>query len=179
MKNNIVLVGAAVALALTACGSSQQNSIMLKVNATKPGARIKIAADNEKALIEIFSPSGIGSANLAMTSATLPKKIVLRFHLRGLEELRFSYDETIITTSLASTNAPQIRQSLSRIGEKPATETALAPDSPYWMKLRLVSSDSARNAIPLQNGYIEIEAPEHFLKGGYRQATLQWIDFYR
>ncbi len=175
----LLSAGVALLLGLVACGGLQQNEIMLKVNTAKPEARIKVEADNEIAVIEIFSESGIGSATIEMASEALPKKIIMRFHLRGLEELRFSYDETAITASLSSTNAPQIRQSFSRTGEMPIKETTIAADSPYWMKMRAVSSDGAHDKIPLQNGYIEVEAPEHFLKGRHRQATIHWIDFYR
>jgi hypothetical protein len=45
--------------------------------------------------------------------------------------------------------------------------------------MRVVSSDGRNNKIPLQHGYIEVEVPEHFLKGSHRQATIHWIDFYR
>jgi hypothetical protein len=130
-------------------------------------------------VIEIFSESGIGSAVIEVTSEVSPKKIIMRFHLRGLEALRFSYDENVVTASLSSTSVPQIRQSFSRAGERPIKETAIAADSPYWMKMRVVSSDGAHDKIPLQNGYIEVEAPEDFLKNWHRQAAIQWIDFYR
>jgi hypothetical protein len=175
----LLSAGVALVLGSAACGSSPQNEIMVKVNAAKPDTRSRVKVDNDNALIEIFSESGIGSATIEVTSEALPKNIIMRFHLRGLEALRFSYDETVITASLSSTNTPQIRQSLSGVGETPIKETAIAADSPYWMKMRVVSSDGAHDKIPLQNGYIEVEAPEHFLKGGYRQAMIQWIDFYR
>jgi hypothetical protein len=103
---------------------------MLDVNAAKPDARFKVEVENENAVIEIFSESGIGSAVIEVTSEALPAKIIMRFHLRGLEELRFGYAETVITASLASTNAQQIHQSFSRAGERPIKETAIAAGSP-------------------------------------------------
>ncbi|MGH7597564.1 MAG: hypothetical protein ACREOI_14515 [bacterium] len=181
INNSLFLLSASIAiiLGLTLCGSSQQNEIMLKVDTAKPEARIKVDTDGEIAVLEIFSESGIGSAEIEVISEASPKKIIMRFHLRGLEELRFSYDEIAITASLSSTNGPQIRQSFSRAGERPIKETAIAADSPHWLKMRVVSSGGAHDKIPLQNGYIEAEAPEDFFKGGHRQATIHWIDFYR
>jgi hypothetical protein len=175
----LLSAGAAFVLGLAACGGSQQNGIMIKVNTAKPDARFKVEVNNGNAVIEIFSESGIGSAVIEVTSEVSPKKIIMRFHLRGLEALRFSYDENVVTASLSSTSVPQIRQSFSRAGERPIKETAIAADSPYWMKMRVVSSDGAHDKIPLQNGYIEVEAPEDFLKNWHRQAAIQWIDFYR
>lgn len=175
------LLSAGVALALSsgACSSSQQNGIMVKVNTAKPDARFKVEVNHENAVIEIFSESGLGSATIELTSDAVPKKMTLRFHLRGLEELRFGYDETVVTASLSSTDARQIRQSFSRAGGRPIKETAIAADSPYWMKLRVVALGGARQTLPLQNGYIEAEAPEDFFKSGTRRVTIHWIDFYR
>lgn len=171
--------GAAFILTFASCGSAQQNEIMLKVYTTKPEARTQVETDKDTAIVEIFSESGIGSATIEVTSKAVPKKILMRFHLRGLEELRFQYDEIAITASLSRTNARQTIQSFNRAGERPIKETAIAADSPYWLRMRVLSSNGAPARIPLQHGYIEAEAPEHFLKGGYRQAAIHWIDFYR
>jgi hypothetical protein len=152
---------------------------MIKVIFHQEDAQIKIAVEGDRAAIQIFSQSGIGQASFEIVSEELPKKLVMRFYLRGLEELRFAYDETIVTTSLSSTGENDIRQSISRAAGQPLSAQIIMPDSPYWMKMRVVSSDNFRPQIPLQNGYIEVEAPEDFLKGRHRQASLQWVDFFR
>jgi len=152
---------------------------MIQIVSQNEDAQIKVDVGKDSALIEIFSPKGIGQAEFEIVSQDLPKKILMRFHLRGLEELRFAYDETVITTSLASTGENDIRQSIKRKGDQQIAAQAIMPNSPYWMKTRVVSPDNSRPQIPLQNGYIDVEAPEDFLKGGHRKASIHWIDFYR
>jgi len=169
-----LLAGAALVLNAATCKTSHPQT-MLKIISQKDDAQIQIAVDHERAVIQIFSASGIGHAGFEITSQELPKQITLRFHLRGLEELRFAYDETVATASLASTGEPRIHQSVSRAGEKPVQAQTVAANSEYWMKLRIVS----KSKIPLQDGYIEVEAPAHFLASAARQATIHWIDFYR
>jgi hypothetical protein len=170
-----LLLGAAIIFMGVTCKTSQQSQAMVKVMSHKEDARLQARVDSDGVIIEIFSASGIGQADFELVSEQMPKRIELRFHLRGLEELRFAYDEIIVTSSLSSTGEQGIRQSLSRAGEKPIEAQTITANSPYWMKLRVVS----QSKIPLQDGYIEVEAPEHFLKNGTRKASIQWIDFYR
>jgi len=151
---------------------------MIRVISHKEDTQIKVDVEEGSALIEIFSPKGIGQAEFEIVSQELPKKLVMRFHLRGLEELRFAYDATVVTTALASTGENDIRQSIQGGSDAIAAQTIM-PNSPYWMKMRVVASDNSRSQIPLQNGYIEVEAPKDFLKGGNRKASIQWVDFFR
>jgi hypothetical protein len=152
-----------------------QGQTMIKVISQQDDAQIKVGTEGERAFIQIFSASGIGQAGFELTSRKLPRRLVMRFYLRGLEELRFAYGETVVTASLSSSGEPEIRQRVSKAGERPVEAQTIAADSRYWMKLRVVS----QSKIPLQDGYIEIEAPEDFLQSGIRQASIRWIDFYR
>jgi len=148
---------------------------MIQVISDKEDARIKVEANEDSAVIQIFSPKGIGRAGFEIISRDLPKKILMRFHLRGLENLRFEYGEIVVTAALSSAGDNAVRQTINSAGGEPVVTPTLASSSPYWMKMRVVSRDK----IPLREGYIEVEAPEHFIKGGYRHASIHWIDFYR
>jgi hypothetical protein len=138
-----------------------------------------VEADDQRALVQVWSQSGIGSAHLEATSASLPRRIVIRFHLQGLEQLLLTYDGNVVTGSVASTAGNGIRQSRRTTGDTSAQEQLLSPDSPYWMKMSLISMDAVPAAIPLQEGYIEVEMPDHLLSGGYHKFSIRWIDFYR
>src|SRR5262245_42454 len=88
----------AASVALAGCGSTGGGgAIVLKASADRPDARVTVGADTGQAVVEIFSPSGIGGAEVEITSAALPQAIVLRLHLRGLEQLRFTYGDTTVT----------------------------------------------------------------------------------
>jgi hypothetical protein len=164
----------AVMLCGAACKIFQNREAMVKIISRQDDARLATRLENEAAIIEIFSASGIGAAVFEFIPGLLPPKILLRFHLRGLEELRFAYGETEVKASIASTSDNAIRQSISRAGEKPME--MLTANSPFWMKLRVASRDQK---IPLREGYIEVEAPADFLRSGARQVKIHWIDFYR
>jgi len=168
-----LLLGAAMIFMGAVCQTSQRDQAMIKVISHQDDARLQTRVTDDDVSIDIFSASGIGQAAFEFVSAQMPKRIIMRFHLRGLEELRFAYGETIVSASIASTGEQGIRQSMSRAGERPM-ET-LTSSSSFWMKMRVASRDQ----IPLREGYIEVEAPEDFFKSGARKASIDWIDFYR
>jgi len=171
-KRYWLLLGAAIIFMGAICKTSQREQAMVKVISHKDDARLQTRVNDDDVIIDIFSASGIGQAAFEFVSAQMPKRILMRFHLRGLEELRFAYGETVISASISSTGDNDIHQSISRAGgEFVATQAT----SLYWMKLRVASRDK----IPLREGSIEVEAPEDFFASGARQATIQWIDFYR
>jgi len=96
--------------------------------------------------------------------------ITLRFHLAGLEELRFHYGETTIVVAVPNAVEAQVRESVL---EADGSERQLAPDSPQWMEVHVERSGASVVE------YIEVAAPDDFRKGGYRDFDLRWIDFYR
>lgn len=131
----------------------------------------------KNATFDIYSPSGIGRATVRWLTGDYPERVVLRFHLKGLEELRFTYATTIVTISVASTGGPVVQQQVARdAGERRATTA----DSPYWMQTKLVAEGTpSSTVIPLTAGYIEVELPPHFLRTHQTVFAIAWIDFYR
>lgn len=172
-KRYWLLLGAASICMGAICQTPQRSPAMLKIVSQKNDARLIVHGNDANAAIDIFSASGIGQAEFEWLSPEMPKQLVMQFHLRGLEELRFSYGEIVITVSIASTGERGIRQSMHRAGEEPVH--ALTPNSPFWMNIRVAS----RKPVSLNAGFIAVEAPEDFLAGGARHATIHWIDFYR
>jgi hypothetical protein len=163
------------AIALASCGSASGAAVALAATADRPDTRVTVSADAQQAIVDVSSPSGIGGASVAITSAVQPQKITLRLHLRGLEELHFTYGDTTISASISSTGDTAIHQTHRGTGP----ERAIAEGSPYWMQTRLVPVGGASATIPLQDGYIEVEAPQDFLARGQTTFAIQWVDFYR
>ena len=172
-KRYWLLLDAAMIFMGAICQTSQRDQAMIKIISHQDDARLQTCVNDDDAIIDIFSASGIGQADFELVSEQMPKRILMRFHLRGLEELRLAYGEIVVSASMASTGEQGIRQSMSRAGEKPVE--ALTSNSPFWMKMRVTSRDK----IPLREGYIEIEAPADFFTSGARKASIDWIDFYR
>ena len=129
-------------------------------------------------IIQIISQGGIGSADVEIVSEKLPKRIIMQFYLQGLESLRFTYNKTAVNVSLSK--AEDIDPVESVVREDDATVSKpITSDSPYWMKVRLVSNTGSPVSIPLQEGYIEVEVPPSFSAAENHQFSIQWIDFYR
>jgi hypothetical protein len=166
-------------LIAAACSNPPRGDIGFSIRPQKDDARISVTVQGERAFIDIFSASGIGGADLEVTSSDLPQQILLRFHLRGLEELRFAYQDDVITASLSSSKEHEIRQSCNKAGAAATAAQALVSGDPQWLKIRIVPQSAAPASLPLQQGHIEVEVPQSFIAGGHRRMAIHWIDFYR
>jgi hypothetical protein len=136
---------------------------------------LTVTAQDETAFVDVHSQSGIGSAAVELVSGTPLQDIVLRLHLRGLEQFRLFYDGTVVTASVDSNDVNNIIESAtSPEGE----EYSLTPDSSLWLDIRVVSAE-AEPRIPLDQGHFEIMLPKDFLGEEHRSFSIEWIDFYR
>ncbi|MFN8475195.1 MAG: hypothetical protein U0822_23635 [Anaerolineae bacterium] len=131
--------------------------------------------EGDTAIVDIRSPRGIGGATVDL-GAQAVKRVVLRLHLKGLEELRFQYGDTVVKVSLPSYGPPEPRESVATTAQ---SEQPIGPNSTYWMKVTIVPESGAAARIPLESGYIEVEAPPAFFQSGATSFTTSWVDFYR
>lgn len=162
---------------LSACTVLAADGRLAVVAVARHDDRITWAVAENTVRFDIYSTSGIGRAVVRMMAGQSPERIVLRFHLAGLEELRFVYDTTAISVAVASTGDHVIRQQVVlATGEM----QAIAPDSPYWMKTKLVLEQSPSPTPDSSiDGYIEVELPPSFLRSGQTAFSIEWIDFFR
>lgn len=146
---------------------------------TTEGVQTKVVMqlEGDTAVFDITSPTGIGGANVQLSSGEWRPTVVLRFHLNGLEEMTFTYGEptpeaaaTTITVNISSTSS-QVNQS--------ANGVPINQDSPFWMDVALLNEDGVTGQIPLQNGMIEVTLPPDFHTQDPSGFHLSWIDFYR
>ena len=165
-------------LMLTACtgrsaGAQAQEGPVFSVELKNSDDQISIRYEQNAAVIEITSPSGIGSATFVLESGEMPEQIITQLHLKGLEEFRLiSSDKSILSVSIPGAGIQA--QSQRKISEN--SEQALQSSDPLWLDIEIVS-DSRK--IPLQDGYFEIIFPKKFIQGAGDFFELQWIDFYR
>jgi hypothetical protein len=163
---------------LAGCGATQSTPITVRATAsndTRVSSEV-LADDHVQTTIE--SPGGIGRSEIAIEGSRLPKRVVLRLHVRGLENLHLTYAGTQIQGFVTSSAPHAIHQQIVASGSV-ALAQDLGPDSPFWMPLRLVSSDPTTPTIPLANGWIEVELPPDFYATSERSFILDWVDFYR
>ena len=145
--------------------------------------RVIYEMEGQTAVFRITSPTGMGSAQVALASGAVPDKLILRFYLQGLEKLDFAYDTTTVTASV-----PSSRRSPSGGGQDMVLESVrsedgaqdeIGPDSPYWMDIRFVPAGEQTGSDGSQAGYFEVEAPDDFLTRHSRAFSIRWLDFYR
>ncbi len=181
LKAALVICGPLLLLALpwvlTACQASPGPVVVTAV-ARRPDAQIEVTQTLTETLLDVVSPSGIGAADVSLTPGAKPPRLIIRLHLRGLEQFRLIYGDTIITAAVASVGQPIVRQQRSLVSA-PATEESLTAASRLWMPLRLVTDAASGAKIPLENGFFEVAAPPDLLAGDYRALRFEWIDFFR
>ena len=169
-----------LAVCLAACTAISAGDQQWLVTPDRAGNQVTVESADRTALLDIYSESGIGRASVRWVAGSYPAHILLRLHLRGLEELRVAYAETVITLSIPSSGEFAVHQYQTTAGPTPQQPQRIASDSPYWMKTTIVGQTvGTQNPIPLTDGWIEVELPQHFLQGRYTEFAVQWIDFYR
>ena len=155
----------------SACGAQAQQA---SVVATKQDAQVSVQGTAEHVLVDIKSPTGIGAATVSLAPGARPASITLRFHLAGLESMNFRYGQTSISVSISRSGQHRALESVSTGSATDARP--IAASSPFWMTVTIVSKD---DAYPVQDGYIDVEAPPDFLSGSETQFSFDWVDFYR
>lgn len=163
---------------LTACAPPGFVSPTFDVVPHKPETAIAYRVEGDAVTFDIFSQSGIGGADVALTAGTMPKQMLLRFHLKGLESLQFVYGDTTVQAGVSSSGAHDARETVKQGGDS-AQETPITPDNPYWLDVNIVATGGATASIPLTDGYFEVTPPADFLQGDFQDFTVEWIDFYR
>ena len=166
-------------LFLVSCASQPANAQpaepVFHVTAKNKDDQITFQYENGATLININSPMGIGSASFELESGSMPENIILRLHLKGLEELRLLSNQSAISVSISSSGVFNANnQTLISSGG----ESSIMPGHPLWMNVEIVS-DQPTKKLPLEDGYFEITFPKAFIQKAGNSFAVQWIDFYR
>jgi len=179
-RRSLLLLFATIAIIswLAACSQPGTVSPTFEVVPHKPETAIAYRVEGDAVIFDVFSQSGIGGADVSLMSGPMPKQILLRFHLKGLESLQFAYGETVITLTVSGSETHDVQETVLQ-GGIGAQEIPLTPDSPYWMDVNIVASEGTTTSIPLEDGYFEVTFPIDFLQNDHRTYSLEWIDFYR
>lgn len=136
----------------------------------KPDNQVAVVSGQDRLVVDVTSKSGIGSAGVSLASGAMPPAVVLRLHLRGLEQMTFSYGDTTVKLSVPSSGDGPVLQSVLENGQ----ERAIGPDSPYWMEVTRPASETGA-----PDGYFEVLSPQAFADSPPANFTLGWIDFFR
>lgn len=155
-----------------AAGQAPVQAPAYRAGDVQAGDAVTVTVTGRDMVLDIRSETGIGRAEVEQTAGAAPHSLTLRFHLKGLEDLRLTYAGVQVAVHVSSLKDGGVREEMGPPGGE---AQPIGPDSPYWMPVRL--PDGQR--IPLTEGYIEVAAPRAFLDGDARDFSLRWIDFYR
>ena len=135
---------------------------------------VEVKVESDNAIFSVRSPFGISQITIERTNEKWPNSVVLRLHLKGLENFKVT-NGTITLEAAASSQDGKVRQ--WKDGKE---DSLLDAESPYWMEIRLVGKDGKPvKTIPLDGGYFELQLPKALFKNNPKSITVNWIDFYR
>lgn len=161
----VILISSAAIMGLAACAAParQLDRAAFQYTPLKGDPQVVFTTSNELELIDVTSPTGIGSVAIEKTSGEWPPKVIIRLHVKGLENFKFTYDAKTVEAAVSSQNAQLVREMLTQAGKM----SILSAGDPYWMNVTRGS------------GYFDIEVPADFLASGENKFTIEWIDYYR
>jgi hypothetical protein len=147
-----------------------------KITTKRKDDTVEVRADKQKTLLVVKSPFGISQAVIERLDETWPKTVVLRLHLKGLENFRVATGKVRIDAA-ASVRDGKAKARQWKDGKEDAP---LDEKSPLWMDIRILGSDGKpATALPLKDGYFEVTLPRALFDGNPKAMTVSWIDFYR
>lgn len=175
MKQIVVYTTLLVSVFLIACTNRPANAQadgepVFAVSAAQGDDEITLQTEDNTTVIDIHSPTGIGSAVFRLEAGRLPAQIVVQLHLRGLEEVRLVAEEV---TVVASVSGEQVQSQRKISGN---SEQALGSFDALWLNIQIVAESAT---LPLDAGYFEIHVPEELLERSGGRFEIHWIDFFR
>jgi hypothetical protein len=172
MNANSILMLFLLAIATTTVNADDLQSF--KITTKRDSDQVDLNVERDRATFSIHSPFGISNAIFERTGEKWPKVVTLRFHLQGLENFKVANDEVALEAAVSSQDGKL------RLWKDGKEDAPLDVESPYWIEIRMVGSDGKPSkAIPLKNGYFELQLPKKFFEGNPKSFKMEWIDFYR
>jgi hypothetical protein len=168
-----------LSFSLMSCASQPANAQsgdgpVFSVTAKNQNDQINVQYVDGVTVIDVQSPSGIGSAKVDLESGSMPENMLLQLRIKGLEEFRLISHQAVVVASGSSSGSFSIYD--QRVNSS-GSEYSITPIDPLWMKIEIVSDQAKK--IPLEEGYFEITVPKEFLRNAGSSFEIQWIDFYR
>lgn len=142
------------------------------------GDRLDVHAEGEVTILDIYSPRGIGSAEISATDGRWPAQVVVRLHLSGLESFEADNGEFTIRTGVSSAT-PQI-QHCELIPAEDGPGQVVPRDSDYWISLSIVPAvEPGGDASPAGGGTYELTLPPVLFEAEPETLIIRWVDFFR
>ena len=148
-----------------------------KITTKRKDDSVEVKAEKDKTVVVVKSPFGISQAVIEREGEKWPGAVVLRLHLKSLESFRASNGKVTVDAAVSRQDG-KLKVRSWKDGKEDAP---LDEKSPYWMDVRILTSDGKpAKEIPLKRRvHFEMSLPKAFFEGNPKSITLEWIDFYR
>ena len=135
---------------------------------------VEVTVEKGQAVISVRSPSGISQADIERNDKNWPTTVMLRLHLKGLENFKVTNGKLTLEAAVSSQDGKV------RLWKNGKEDSPLDAKNPSWMEIRMVRKDGKPvKTIPLPEGYFEMQLPKALFEDNPKSITLNWIDFYR
>lgn len=169
-----ILIPALLLLTVAATTAIADDTPPFKITTKRDNDRVDVKTEKDKVAFSVHSPFGISNAVIERVDEKWPDAVVLRLHLKGLENFSMSNDKVKLQASVSSQDGKV------RLWKDGNEDTPLDAKSPYWTEIQMVGRDGKKaKTIPLNDGYFELQLPKAFFEGNPKSIMLNWIDFYR
>ena len=173
MLEHLVIVAVMAAVLSTGCTDVVKET-QLKITTKRDNDKVEVKVESNKAVFSVHSPFGISQTVIERTDGNWPDIVMLRLHLKGLENFKVSNGNMKLEATVSSQDGKV------RLWKDGKEDSPLDAKSPYWTEIRMFSDDGKpTTTIPLQDGYFEIQLPKAFFEDNPKSITVNWIDFYR
>jgi hypothetical protein len=140
----LVLLVSAGGLAV-ACGQPSEYKITTK----RKDDAVEVRAEKDRTVFSVKSPFGISQAVVDRKGEKWPEAVVLRLHVKCLENFRASNGKV----TLAAAVSVQDSKPKVRLWKDIREDAPLDEKSPYWMDLRILTGDGKPvRELPLKDG---------------------------
>lgn len=171
-----LLTSGLLVLAVAVMTAAADDPPPFKVTNKRADDRVDVKAEKDKVTISVQSPFGISHAAIERASETWPDAVMLRLHLKGLENFKVMNGKV----KLEGSASLQDGKPLVRLWKDGKEDAPLDAKSPYWIDVRIVGGDGQpAKELPLKGGYFELPLPRALFEGNPKAITVNWIDFYR
>jgi hypothetical protein len=170
------VVALVLLVATNSLAADEDQPQKFKITTRRADDAVEVRAEKDRAVFSVRSPFGISQAVIERAGDKWPEAVVLRLHLKGLENFRASNGKVTLAAAVSVQDGkPKVR--LWKGGKEDAP---LEEKSPFWMDVRILTGDGKpAKELPLEDGYFEMALPRAFFEGNPKSITLNWIDFYR
>jgi hypothetical protein len=171
-----LLAPSLIVLALAVTAAAAGDTPPFKITTKQADDRVGMKVEKDKVIVWVQYPFGISQALIDRKDEKWPDAVVLRLHLKGLENFKVTKGKV----KLEGSASLQDGKPLVRLWKDGKEDEPLEARSPHWIDVRIVGGDGQpAKEIPLKGGYFELSLPRALFEGDPKAVTVSWIDFYR